>query len=76
MAVDITITFTDAQWALVQAHFTNVIEQEDGFPVHRDITKEELKVKIFNWVKREVEVCIEETAVADARDTVATCFEV
>jgi len=76
MAVQVTVDFTDAQWALIQAHFTNVIVGEDGYSVHQDITEEELSAKIYKWVRREVEVCIEENAISEARDLIEDCFNV
>jgi len=76
MAVQVIVDFTDAQWALVQAHFPNTKPDEGGRAVHQDITEEELSAKIYNWVRREVEVCIEENAILEARGLLEDCFNV
>jgi len=76
MTVQVTVEFTDAQWVLVQSHFINQVLNEVEMPVHRDITEEELSAKMFNWVKCEVEVCIEANAIAEAKQSMVECFEV
>jgi len=76
MAVHITVEFTDAQWALVQAHFQNTKLDEGGTPIHHDITEEELSNKVFHWVRTQVRVCMEANAVSEAKNTMAECFEV
>tara|TARA_Y100000296_G_C5095246_1_gene216997 strand:+ start:356 stop:586 length:231 start_codon:yes stop_codon:yes gene_type:complete len=76
MAVQVTLEFTDAQWALVQAHFPNTKPDDGGRAVHHDITEEELNSRVFKWVQREVESCMEESAVADARKLLENCFNV
>ena len=62
--------------AIYYSHFPNTKPDEGGNAVHHDITEDELSSRVFAWIKSEVELCIEETAVADARESVAACFEV
>jgi len=76
MTVQVIVDFTDAQWALVQAHFPNTKSDDGGRTVHHDITEEELSSRVFNWIKAEVEGCIEENAISEAMGLIENCFNV
>ena len=54
MAVNITIEFTDEQWALVEEHFPNY--DADGQFVA--ITAEQLQTNLFRDIKREIEIVV------------------
>ena len=58
MAVNITIEFTDEQWALVEEHFPNY--DADGQFVA--ITAEQLQTNIFRDIKREIEIVVADKA--------------
>ena len=58
MAVNITIEFTDEQWALVEEHFPNY--DADGQFVA--ITAEQLQTNLFRDIKREIEIVVADKA--------------
>ena len=58
MAVNITIEFTDEQWALVEEHFPNY--DADGQFVA--ITAEQLQTNLFRGIKREIESVVADKA--------------
>ena len=77
MAVDITITFSDEQWKLIQAHYPNDVSDPDsGVRSHRDITNDELKAIIFDRIKAEVASCLRNSAIAEADKNLENCFDV
>tara|TARA_B000000460_G_C21476172_1_gene374826 strand:- start:505 stop:738 length:234 start_codon:yes stop_codon:yes gene_type:complete len=77
MSVTIEVEFTDAQWALVQAHYPNDVSDPDsGIRKHRDITNDELKAIMFDRVKAEVAECLRNAARAEADVTIENCFDV
>ena len=75
MAVQITVEFTDAQWALVQAHFPHTESRGGGREVYYDITEEELSNLIFTWIKADVVRDVEVEAKIQAIESVANCFD-
>ena len=72
----IEVEFTDAQWALIQAHYPNYVENEAGVLVHQDITAELLKDKLFDNIKLEVSECVMNTARKEAAQQLENCFDV
>ena len=76
MAVDITITFTDEQWDLVNKHYPNFVENDAGALVHQDITAEVLKGRLFESIKAEVSECLMNTAKSEAAKELENCFDV
>ena len=77
MSMEITVTFSDEQWKLIQAHYPNdVTDPDSGIRSHQDITNEELKVIIFERIKAEVAECVVNNARVEAEKSLENCFEV
>jgi len=76
MAVQITVEFTDAQWALVQLYFPHTESHESGKEVYYNITEEELTNLIFTWIKTDVVRGVEATAKIQAVESVTNCFDI
>ncbi len=76
MAKIISIEFTDAQWKLIEEHFPNYENDENGNPHHKDITEDELKNVIIEKIRFDVEACIKDTAIRTATASVESCFDV
>lgn len=76
MATTISIEFTDAQWALIQEHYPNNVEDEGGKVSHQAITEDELKIVMFQRVQEDVVRCVKNNAAQAAIQAVASCFEV
>jgi len=76
MAVDITITFTDAQWKMIEEHFPNYVEDEGGRHNHQAITEEELKVVLFDKIQFDVVACVKANSVKEATESADACFDV
>ena len=76
MAVQVTLEFTDAQWALVQDHYAifelNEVNQEEKVVV----TVDSLGRWLTKLVRLEIEGCIKRAARAEADKTSQDCFDV
>ena len=76
MAVQVTLEFTDAQWALVQAHYTLYELNEVNADEKVDVTVDSLSSWLVKLVKYEVQTCVQRAARAEADKTTQDCFDV
>jgi len=76
MAVQVALEFTDAQWALVQDHYSIVELNELNRPEKVAITVDSLKGWLTKIVRMEIETCIQQAAREEADKTTEDCFNV
>ena len=76
MAVQVTVELTDAQWALVQDHYSifeiNEVNQEEKVAV----TVDSLGRWLAKLIRLEVETCMKRAAREEADKTTEDCFNV
>jgi len=76
MSVQVTVEFTDAQWALVQDHYSifeiNEVNQEERVSV----TVDSLSRWLTKVVRIEIEDCVKRSAREEADKITEDCFNV
>jgi len=76
MSVQVTVEFTDAQWVLVQNHYSifeiNEVNQEERVSV----TVDSLNRWLTKLVRLEIEDCMKRSARQEADKTTQDCFNV
>jgi len=76
MAVQVTLEFTDAQWALVQEHYSIVGLNELNRPEKVAVTIDSLGEWLTKIVQVEIETCIRQVARDEADKTTENSFNV
>jgi len=76
MGVQVTVEFTDAQWALMQDHYSifeiNEVNQEAKVAV----TVDSLRRWLIKLVRLEIEDCVKRSAREEADKITDDCFNV